>query len=452
MVSRKEIISVKGNEDVEYVVRSTRHGPIINEVSPAIDSIETQPVSFFWTFNKFPFKVLQSAYDMAHSKNINDFSSAISRLEAPGVNITYADKDGNIAWWAVARLIERPEHVEPKMILDGSSGKDDPIGYYPFSANPHSVNPTEGFVYSANNQPDSANGILHPGYYYPGLRGRRIIDLLSAHDQWDVEAFQEMIMDDTSPFFPEIAQQVVNALSSDLSQQELQVADILSNWDGSHAMSEIAPSIYYRLINQVQKNAMADELGEANFNVYTTTLIARRSIFNLIKNDSAVWWDNIYTSELESREWVMNTSFKEVVGELSQAFGPDPNLWTWDRIHLVEHAHAIGRQKPFNHLFNVGPFPVAGGDEVLNKMDFNKNTIPYQVKSGPSMRIIIDLADMHNSLSIIPTGQSGHVMSPYYQDQAALYHSGGFRPQLMDKQKVLKNGHNVLVLKPVTVQ
>ena len=213
MVNRKEIISVKDSKDVEFVVRSTRHGPIINEVSSTIDSIETQPVSFFWTFNKFPYKVLQTAYEMAHSRNINDFRSAISQLEAPGVNITYADKEGNIAWWAVARLIERPEHVESKMILDGSSGNDDPIGFYPFTANPHSENPPDGFVYSANNQPDSADGVLHPGYFYPGLRGQRIMELLSEKNDWDLQSFKEMVMDDTSPIFPEIGQAYCSKLN-----------------------------------------------------------------------------------------------------------------------------------------------------------------------------------------------------------------------------------------------
>ena len=157
------------------------------------------------------------AYSIDHSKSINEFRSAISLLEAPGLNFTYADKEGNIAWWAAARLMDRPAHVESKMILDGSSGEDEIIGWFPFSMNPKSENPSSGFVYSANNQPDSAHGIMHPGYYYPGARGKRIMKLLSENDRWDRSGFQEMIMDDLSPSFPEIAGMICGLVDSDLN-------------------------------------------------------------------------------------------------------------------------------------------------------------------------------------------------------------------------------------------
>ena len=449
--SRKEVISVKNGEDIEIEVRSTRHGPIINEVSPVIDSLEIEPVSFSWTFTKFPCKALQTAYGMAHSRSMREFKQAISQLEAPGLNITYADKDGNIAWWAVARLIKRPPLVEPKMILDGSSGNDDPIGYYPFESNPHAENPPEGFVYSANNQPDSAFGILHPGYYYPGLRGQRIMDLLSGKDNWDLQSFKEMVLDDTSPLFPDIGQLIVQNLTGELNDQEQEVADILDQWDGSHGSKEIAPSVYYKLTNQLQKNTLQDELGAGNYKIYTTTLVARRTLSNLILNDSSLWWDDINSLEIEDRNQIINKSFRETVAALSEQLGPDPKSWYWERMHSVEHVHAIGQRKPFNHLFNVGPFPIAGGDEVINKMDFDKTSSPYKVRSGASMRILIDLADMQNSLSVIPTGQSGHPLSPHYQDQATLFHEGKFRPQLMNRKMILSNARHTLTLNPTSL-
>ena len=445
--SRKEIIAVKSSNDLEFTVRSSRHGPIINEVNPVVDSLEQQPVSFFWTYNKFPNKVLQVAYKMAHSGSIDQFRSAVSLLEAPGLNITYADKHGNIAWWAVARLIKRPAHVESKMILDGASGNDDPLGWYPFSDNPKSENPESGFVYSANNQPDSAYGILHPGYYYPGARGKRITQLISENDQWDLEDFQEMVMDDKSPTYPAIAQTIVSLVSSELTVLEANVLDQLSSWEGGHGLNEVGPTIYYQLIYQLQKNMMEDELGRQQLGVYLTTLIARRSLSNLIANESSIWWDNVHTSVLETREQVVNKSFREAVQKLVESLGNKPASWTWDRVHLLEHTHAIGRKKPFNLLFNVGPFAVSGGDEVINKMDFDKTQSPYRVRSGAAMRILIDLADIENSLSVLPTGQSGHRMSPHYQDQAELYNSGGFRAQQMEKDQIIADAKSVLWLK-----
>ena len=446
--TRREVIKVKDGEDFSFDVLSSKHGPILNEVNDAIDSIAVQPVSFFWTFAKFPCKALQTAYGMAHSKSLEEFESAISQLEAPGLNMTYADRAGNIAWWAVARLLKRPNHVEPKLILDGASGNDDPIGWYPFAENPKSINPPEGFVYSANNQPDSARGILHPGYYYPGLRGERIMDLLSAKDDWDLESFQKMIMDDTSPLFPSTAKQVTQLLTLDLTDMEAKVVELISNWDGAHGLEDTGPTIYYHLLNQLQMNMMKDELGTVNYRIFTTTLIARRSLVAMIDNQESIWWDNVNTPEIENREQIVNLSFRETVEDLAEQLGTDTDAWTWGKVHLLEHVHPIGRQKPMNHLFNVGPFPMSGGDEVINKMDFNKTATPYMIRSGPSMRILIDLADMENSLSVIPTGQSGHLLSPHYQDQVEFYNTGRFRPQHMDKQRITSEATRALILKP----
>jgi penicillin amidase len=413
-----------------------------------VEQKNIQPVSFFWTFNKFPSKALQVAYGIDHSKSINEFRSAISLLEAPGLNFTYADKDGNIAWWAAARLMDRPTHVEPKMILDGSSGKDEIIGWFPFSKNPKSENPSSGFVYSANNQPDSAHGIMHPGYYYPGARGKRIMKLLSENDRWDQSGFQEMMLDDLSPTFPEIARMICGLVDGNLTPVEKEALDQLIQWNGSHNLSDVGPTIYYRLVYHLQKNVFEDELGYEPFKVYLTTLVARRSLPYLVDNDSTAWWDNIHTKQVETRNGIVNQSFKNAVKDLVDSLGEEPGMWTWDQAHLIEHVHAIGRKKPFDLLFNVGPFPITGGDEVINKMDFDKTETIHRVKTGPAMRIIIDLADMHNSVSVLPTGQSGHLMSPHYKDQTELYLNGKFRPQHMDKQKIVSKQSRLLLLKP----
>jgi penicillin amidase len=446
--TRKEIIQVKGSEDVEVEIESSRHGPIVNPVNDLLDSLEHQPVSLFWTYLKFPSKALQTAYGMAHSDNMVAFRQAVAQLEAPGLNITYADHEGNIAWWTVARLLERPEHVEPKLLLDGASGLDDPLGWYPFESNPKSENPPDGFVYSANNQPDSALGVLHPGYYYPGLRGQRIIELLSQKSDWDLESFKQMIFDDKSPEYPKYSQKIIALLEEDLNGAERQVSEILKSWGGEHGFKQVGPTIYYKLVNNILRNTFEDELGKESFSVFITTQVSRRSFPNLLDNDSSVWWDNVRTEGVENRKMVVNTSFKETVQQLSELLGPDISQWYWEKVHLLEHVHAIGRQKPFDKLFNVGPFPVTGGDEVINKMDFDENVFPYRVKSGPAMRIVIDMGDMENSISINPTGQSGHMMSAHYQDQAEMYNLGQFRPQHMDRKKILEEAKGVLRLQP----
>ena len=97
----------------------------------------------------------------------------------------------------------------------------------------------------------------------------------------------------------------------------------------------------------------------------------------------------------------------------------------------------MGKVNPLDKIFNIGPFEVPSGKDALNKLGFSlDSTGIYKVTSGPSMRIALDFADVENSESIIPTGQSGNVMSPYYSNQSDKYISGKYRKQRMNKEDI----------------
>jgi penicillin amidase len=98
---------------------------------------------------------------------------------------------------------------------------------------------------------------------------------------------------------------------------------------------------------------------------------------------------------------------------------------------------------------NVGPLPIAGGEEVINKQSFwIDNGVQYPVKSGPAMRILIDFADVENAVSINPTGQSGNPFSDHYSDQAQMFANGEWRQMRMNKADIEANTEQVMVLKP----
>ena len=106
-------------------------------------------------------------------------------------------------------------------------------------------------------------------------------------------------------------------------------------------------------------------------------------------------------------------------------------------------------KKPFNLLFNVGPFPAAGGNETINNAGFDLSNKPrYNVKFGPSMRIVLDFANIENSQSILPTGQSGNLMSTNYKNQAPLYNAGKLRGQKMNKLEIDGKKSGRLLLLP----
>ena len=72
----------------------------------------------------------------------------------------------------------------------------------------------------------------------------------------------------------------------------------------------------------------------------------------------------------------------------------------------------------------------------------------YTVKGGPSTRRVIDFSDIENSISILPTGQSGNPFSQHYNDQAEMYNSGKFRKMKLNKEEIIKTSTK-LVFRPM---
>lgn len=449
---RQEIIKIKGKESFQFEVKHSRHGPLINDILQRIDELEGAAISLFWVHSKFPDKTIEAFYQMAIAKNMQDFEKACALIHAPGLNITYGDVDGNIAWWTAAKYVKRPSHVHSKFILDGASGKDEILGYYDFSKNPKSINPPSNFVYSANNQPDSAFGILPFGYYVPEHRSKRITSLLEKENAWDVKKMKAMHLDGVSPNYPLIAQEIVRVIEkqeNELSKNQMEVLTILKNWKGEHNLESSAPIIYYKLIYNILLASMKDEMGEQDLIALIKTFVIKRTIPILIRNDKSIWWDNITTKTKETRSDIFQKALEITVAELEEQFGANPTKWQWQKVHTVTHKHSLGKQGGFlAWLFNVGTFPINGGDEVLNANSFQRDGDGlYPVLYGPAARILIDFSDPKNALSILPTGQSGRLMSPHYDDQAQMFVEGKYRKQMMDEDEIKANSKK-LVLKP----
>ncbi|MDF1695904.1 MAG: penicillin acylase family protein [Saprospiraceae bacterium] len=446
-----EKIQVKGQEEVDFVRKVTRHGPIINDVSSELDSLEKEPISFWWGFLDQPTKTLQAIYEMNHASTMQEAKKGASQIDFIGLNVLYGDQEGNIAHWACGKIPKRPAHVNPKFILDGASGQDELLGYYEFHENPQIENPASGFVASGNNDPGMVGENYFPGYYCPPNRYNRIAFHLNGQSHWSQEDMKKIQLDDTSDEHKKIANLLCTALlssNSDIEEKDQSILTELSNWPGSYGMKETNPVIYTKFIYHTMRLAMEDEIGSDDFNDIQGSYIYKGSIWKVLKNENSIWWDNILTAELkETRLNAVQEAFKITMEELEEQLGSNREQWTWDRVHTITHRHPLSSQKPLDKIFNVGPFAIGGGNDVPNKMMYKPSSSGvYQVYSSPALRILLDFDNVYGSESINPTGQSGNVMSKHYNDQALMFNSGVYRPQLMDKEEIEKESSTLMLV------
>ncbi|SEF41773.1 penicillin acylase family protein [Flavobacterium urumqiense] len=437
--TRKKIIKVKDSTNVVLNLKVSRHGPVMNDMIDGLN--KDKPVAMSWIYTQQPIQILDAVYMLSHAKSKDDFHKGVALIAAPGLNVMYGDAKGNVAWWATGKLYKHNEGVNTNFILDGASGKDDITEYLDFSKNPSAENPAWNYIYSANNQPEPIDGFLYPGYYLPEDRARRITQLLDPKSNWDKESVSKMTFDNTSIVTPEVVKNLISNVDYNvLSKNEKEAITVLKSWKGSNNLNDVAPTIYNKWIYFYLKNTFEDELGVANFKQFLGTHIMKQIVAKQMANENSLWWDNISSKSVkETRSQIVSKSFKEAMMSLEKQLGNSVSSWTWNRVHVLEYQHPLGKVAALRRIFNVGPFEVAGANEVINNQYFDyTDDAKYVIKGGPSTRRIIDFSDIENSWSILPTGQSGNPLSSHYNDQSVLYNAGKFRKMKLNKAEIVK--------------
>ena len=424
-----DTVKVKGGEKIPFRIRYTVHGPLLNSVVQNITLKKDVPVSLWWAPMHLKTTSMEALYQINNATDLESFQKGVSLIDIVGLNVVYGDADNNIAWWGAGRIPVHPAGVNPRLILDGASGKADIAGFYPFEKNPHAINPPEGILNTSNNAPPPVDGVVYPGYYFHGYRAARVKKLLLSQPKWSLKEMERVQLDVHSDRDLRLVNLILNNLGDYKGDPKI-VAD-LQNWDGNYDTASTGAVIYTQLLYYVLREALLDEVGEKDFKKLMGSYMFRGSIEHLLTDKNSVWWDNVKTKAVETRSDIFKKAFAETVVALKQNMGTDMKTWKWGRVHQLTNEHPIGKKPPFDKYFNVGPFPMQGSNEVVDKEGFvyNEHGV-YPVFSGPALRFLIDFSDVNHALSVIPTGQSGNVFSPHYADQANLFVNGKYRTQV----------------------
>lgn len=444
MTARQETLKVKGQPDQVLTLRRSPHGPIVNDALPG-DRGE-RPVAMWWAFLETENPVLDGFYRLGRADTLDRARDAASLVHAPGLNIVWANASGDIAWWAAAKLPQRPPGVNPAFVLDGATGEADKPGFLPFSANPHEENPARGYIVSANFQPTGDTPV--PGYYNLAERGRRLDGLLSQGKRWDIHNSQALQLDVQTDYGPRVLRPIIPLLRGSASVEEQPLVEALVRWNGAYKADAVAPVLFQQFTAELLRAALKDELGEAQFENLRRTRALDHALPRLMADADSPWWDDRSTPQRETQTDIVRRAWKATVAHLQATLGPDSGTWRWDAVHTLTHEHPLGRQKPLDRIFNVGPFPVPGGHEVPNNFAQRNGSGPWPVVYGPSTRRLIDFARPQEALGVNPVGQSGVWPDAHYADQAALLAQGRYRREWLDEADVRAHSNGLLVLKP----
>ncbi len=438
-----ETIRVKGQEDVNILVRSTRHGPLLNDVFSDLKA----PTSLRWTAS-LTGSLFRATMDLGRAKNWEEFHTALSYWDVAGQNFVYADKDGNIGYQATGRwpLRASGSGMTP---VDGSSENYEWVGFVPYEQMPRVFNPPEHYIVTANNRvTTAATSGYATGWWYPWFRAERITQMLTAKDKLSVDDFKAMQMDTHDIVAQKFVSTIANLKSPDARTQ--QAIDLLKGWDGDTGRDSAAAALYEVAWTQVATNTFADELGPDLAAEYRDNAgrAEDQALYAILDQPNNIWWQNVNTTASESRDDILLLSLKQATEWLTTTLGDDMSAWKWGDIHQVTFGHPLGSVQPLDKLFNIGPFATSGDSNSVNRASFDPAD-PYSQTSHSSMRQISDSGDWTKTQVILAPGQSGQPFSKYWGDMAQDWLNGGYRTlPWTDEQISAAASGGVLTLNP----
>jgi penicillin amidase len=441
---RQEEIKVAGGASVHIEVRSTGHGPIVNDADPRLR--DATMVALRWTGTDSVDGTFESFLKVNTASNFGEFHAAFEGYGSPAQNFVYADVDGHIGYVLPGRI---PIRADPKddggRIRSGSDGKHDWKGFIPAKDLPWQLDPPSGVIVTANNAPVDSDYPYRLGAEWdPGYRAQRIANLLDQRSKsrgLTLEDFRQIQNDTAIPRADLIAPHLVIAQTA-TSDGAIIAANIADWRNRSSTTDSLGCAAYVTAEVELLRGVFDDELGDLA-REYVGGSSSWQALISLLNQPDSPWWDDIRTPKRETQADILSRALDRAGADLRQALG-DADNWTWGRLHTATFREAtLGSSGigPLEWYFDRGPVAVPGAagavDNTYYRPDraypdpYDPGYVPvgigrlFEVTNLPSYRLAVDVGSWDGARIVQTTGQSGHPFDPHYGDLIDDWASGG---------------------------
>jgi penicillin amidase len=377
-----------------------------------------------------------------------EFIAAVERFAAPSQNFVYADVDGNIAYAMSGVLPQRTGSVG-SLPHDGSNADGAWSMRIAPSALPRLFNPERGYITSSNNLVDREwRGLVTRDWAAP-YRATRLQRLLAATDRVDMPMAAAWQNDVVGLAAADVLMSVDAALALAGKQGDTDAADVLQQlraWDRKMDDRPVV-TIYQLFEAALWRRTFFDEMGEPLFVRFYEWAGAERpaGLYAILDDANSRWFDDIATlGRRETRDHIMVLAAIDAATQFRGAFA---NV-TWGQAHGAAFVHPLSSgAAPLRWLFNRGPVPVVGDMFTVNRASYNRLR-PFAVWEIPSWRQLYDVGQWDDARVVLPSGQSGHPMSPHFFDQNEMWRQGQYRAQPFSRAAVEAARAHRLLLAP----
>jgi penicillin amidase len=427
-----ERITVLGREAPELVkLRLSERGPIVRETG-------REALALAWSGSDGP-SAVHAFLRMDRAQSVAEVAAAWQGVTGPSMSLTAADVGGHILHQVVGQVPVR-DRGAGRLPAPGEDSRWAWRGYLPMAANPHEVDPTQGFVLAAEHdlfsEGDYPGEERFPADFVPPWRARLLRQQLAGRTDWDAGDSVALMLDVVSPR----ARVLLDLLQADIASHPGPTAAAILSWDGRMGRDSLAAHLWARFIHRLGVEIGGDEALRHGLPASPVGAeeIARLAVGAL----DETWWDDVTTAAHESRRDIVHRALDRV-DEL-RLDRP------WGSVHRLAFEHRF-RDLPLfgtsiGRAWSLGPFPAAGSEEAADGWSKGPDFDPV---AAPSARLAMEVGDWDLTLVVLPPGQSGRPWSPHYADQVRSWLAGATRTLPFTPRAVAAAARARLQLEPV---
>jgi penicillin amidase len=357
---------------------------------------------------------------MSHSAA--DLFRAFESYAVPAQNVLAADRGGHIAIRSTGHYPVRPKAApRGNVLIDGSSSANDWQGWWPLAEYPQSVDPAQGYLASANQQPKDPR--VDPRYFgwdwQDSWRAMRINVLLRADSAVTPDAMRRFQLDPVSERTGMFVRAFVQAVDSSPAPRDTELvhaAKTLGAWDQRFTADNTVAVLYVTALDELTRRTW-DELSipgaTATDRPRGAATPGSMMLAELLTDAKSPWWDDRTTKNVvEDRDMILRASLLAAYDRVTKQYGPQGAGWRWGSIRFAN----------INHLLRIPALsrlsiPMESGPGTLNPSGGDGT-------SGSSWRMVVELGPEVRAWGIYPGGQSGNPASRRYDDRLAKWTAG----------------------------
>ncbi len=376
-------------------------------------------ISTRWTMLETPFDgaTLLSA---ARAGSARQWLEAMAAWGGPAQNMVVADKAGTIAIRSTGRFPLRPGYAKGTWLRDGSRSASDWIGYWPLSAYPQAIDPAQGYLASANQQPIDPK--VNPAYFGANWaspwRAMEINRRLRADSSVTPDSIRAMQLDPASPRADLMVPAFLAAARSRMADSTLQhAASVLAQWDRRYTKDNNRAILFETAMSRLN-DLLWDELiapgagrGAGERAPYPSLMV----VAELLQDPANPWWDDHRTTDrVETRDDILAAALRAAYQECLASYGdPDGAGWRWSTRWKLAVPHLLRLPG-----FASPEAAVQSGPSTLSPFSRGQSF-------GASWRMVVQLGPEVHAWGTYPGGQSGNPASRRYLEHFVQWTEGG---------------------------